>query len=74
MKAGVYITRKNANDDCPPGYVLFIGLARDHRTDEEVIVYVPLRTEPKWSGTARMTFRPIDDFNANFEWVGDRLP
>jgi hypothetical protein len=74
MKAGVYASKKSSRDDCPPGYVLLIGLARGHSTNEEVIAYVPLRVEPEWSGTARMAFRAVDDFNEHFEWVGERLP
>lgn len=58
----------------PGNYYLFIGLARDHHTDEESVVYVPLRVEPQWAGTARMALRRVDDFLDTFTWVGDRLP
>lgn len=66
MQAGVY--EHNGK------HYLLIGLARSHDTDEEVIVYVPLLTKPEWSGTARMAFRTVEDFNKNFQWVGERLP
>lgn len=66
MQSGVY--RHNNQ------YYLLIGLARNHDTNEEVIVYVPLLTKSEWSGTARMAFRTVEDFNQNFEWVGERLP
>lgn len=58
----------------PGHYYLLIGLARDHHTDEESVVYVPLRVEPEWAGTARMALRRVPDFLATFVWVGDRLP
>ncbi len=69
MKAGVYVNKKHPEDK-----YLFIGLARQHHTNEEVIVYVPLRIKPEWAGTARMAYRTVDDFNEHFEWAGDRLP
>lgn len=69
MQAGIYTNNKHPNDK-----YLFIGLARQHDTNEEIIVYVPLRVEPEWAGTARMCYRTVEDFNASFTWVGDRLP
>ncbi len=66
MQSGVY----QHNDN----FYLYIGLARSHDTDEEVIVYVPLFTRPEWAGTARMAFRTVEDFKQNFEWVSERLP
>jgi len=69
MKAGIYVNKKHPRDK-----YLFIGLARQHYTNEEIIVYVPLRIEPEWAGTARMAYRTVEDFNENFEWVDDRLP
>lgn len=69
MKAGIYAHKRHPQDK-----YLLIGLARDHHTNEEVIVYVPLRIEPEWAGTARMSFRTVEDFNETFEWVDDRLP
>jgi hypothetical protein len=69
VNAGVYEHNKH-----PGNYYLLIGLARDHRTGDESVMYVPLRTEPEWRGTARMALRPVEDFEANFSWVGDRLP
>lgn len=33
-----------------------------------------LRVEPEWAGTARMSYRTVEDFNENFEWVGERQP
>lgn len=69
MKAGVYKHKKHPKD-----MYLLIGLARGHDTNEEVVVYVPLRVEPEWAGTARMAYRAVEDFNDTFEWVGERLP
>lgn len=68
MKPGVYKHRKH-----PEFLYLFIGLARNHDTDEEVIVYVPLFTKPEWKGSARMTYRSVKDFENVFEWVGERM-
>ena len=62
MKAGIYVNKKHPQDK-----YLFIGLARQHYTNEEVIVYVPLRVEAEWAGTARMSYRTVEDFNENFE-------
>lgn len=69
MNAGIYEHKGHRGN-----YYLLIGLARDHHSDEEFIVYVPLRIEPEWSGTARMAIRPARDFERTFEWVGDVLP
>ena len=69
MKPGVY-----QHKQLPERYYLYIGLARNHDTNEEVIVYVPLFTKPEWAGTARMAFRTVGDFDENFDWVGERLP
>lgn len=69
MNAGVY-----EHDRHPGNYYLLIGLARDHHSDEEFVVYVPLRVEPEWAGTARMALRTPHDFTETFTWVGARLP
>lgn len=69
MNAGVY-----EHDRHPGNYYLLLGLARDHHTGHEQVVYVSLRTEPEWAGTARMALRSQDDFEQNFTWVGDRQP
>ncbi len=66
MFAGVY--RHNGH------FYLLIGLCRKHDTGEELVAYVPLRVDPKWSGTARIALRTQEDFDANFEWMGDVLP
>jgi len=69
MKAGVYKHKRHPQD-----LYLFIGLARHHETNEEFIVYVPLRVEKEWAGTARMALRNVEDFNETFEYVAERLP
>jgi hypothetical protein len=73
MNAGVYEHKGHP--------YLLIGLCRLHdgscvseEVGDEFVAYVPLRTEPEWSGTARIALRTVEDFEANFEWVGDRLP
>lgn len=69
MNAGVYEHVRH-----PGHYYLLLGLAREHDTDVEKVVYVPLRVEVEWQGTARMALRPVVDFEATFRYVGDRLP
>lgn len=69
MKAGVYRHKQHPKD-----LYLFIGLARHHKTNEEFIVYVPLRVEKEWAGTARMALRTVQDFEETFEYVSERLP
>lgn len=58
----------------PGNLYLALGIARDHHTDVEYVVYVPLRVEPEWAGTARMALRTVADFDANFTYVGERQP
>ena len=58
----------------PGNFYLLLGLARSHYTGEEYIVYIPLRVELEWEGTARMALRTPDDFCDNFRFVGSRLP
>jgi hypothetical protein len=69
MEAGVYEHNKH-----PGNYYLLIGLARNHYTDVEFVVYVPLRVESEWAGTARMALRTLQDFKDTFTFVGERLP
>lgn len=52
----------------------FLHLARHHTTGAELIVYIPLRIEPEWSGTVRPCVLERDQFEAKFEYVGERLP
>lgn len=66
LKAGIYTYNGH--------FYLLIGLCRHHDTDEELIAYVPLRIMPQWKGTARIALRTPEDFEANFDWVGERLP
>lgn len=58
----------------PGNYYLMLGLARCHRSGIEHIVYVPLRVEPEWAGTARMAIRTVEDFDSSFSYIGERLP
>lgn len=69
MKPGVYKHKQH-----PELLYLFIGLAHHHDTGEEAVVYVPLFTRPEWKGQSRMTYRSVEDFNATFEWVDERMP
>jgi hypothetical protein len=69
MKPGVYRNRKR-----PELLYLFIGLAQNHDTHDEVIVYVPLFERKGWEDTPLMTYRAADDFQKNFEWVSERQP
>lgn len=65
LHAGIYEYKGN--------HYLLIGLCRRHDTGEEMIAYVPLRTDPKWSGTARIALRTVEDFISRFTWAGARL-
>lgn len=67
--AGVYEHRRH-----PGNYYLLLGLARGHHDNREQVVYIPLRVEPEWAGTARMALRPPEDFKATFRFVGSKLP
>jgi hypothetical protein len=67
MKAGIYRHRVRTEL-----LYLFIGLAQEHDSHKEVVVYVPLFIREGWEGTPIMTYRDIDDFQKNFEWVSDR--
>lgn len=69
MLGGVYEHSRH-----PGNYYLWLGLARMHDSDAEFVVYVPLRVELEWAGTARMALRPVAEFMDTFRWVGDRLP
>lgn len=69
LAAGVY-----EHDSHPDSFYLLIGLARDHDTDDEYVVYIPLRVDPEWAGSARMALRPLDEFLAKFTYRGLRLP
>jgi hypothetical protein len=69
MQPGIY-----RHKDYPELLYLFIGLAHHHDSMEEVVIYSPLFTRESWSGRSIMTYRSMDDFNATFEWAGERLP
>lgn len=66
MKAGVYKYRER-----PELHYLFIGIAQDHDTHKEVVVYAPLFRREGWDGTPIMTYRAREEFEEKFEWVGD---
>jgi hypothetical protein len=69
MKAGVYRHRTRTEL-----LYLFIGLAQEHDTHHEVVVYVPLFSREGWEDSPIMTYRTKADFDKNFEWVSDRQP
>lgn len=69
MKAGVYRHKLR-----PELLYLFIGLAQDHDSRKQVVVYVPLFIRENWDDTPIMTYRSIEDFEQNFEWVSERQP
>jgi hypothetical protein len=52
----------------------FLHLARHHTTGKELIVYIPLRIEPEWSGTVRPCVLERELFEQKFVYVGERLP
>jgi hypothetical protein len=69
MKPGIYRHRERTEL-----LYLFIGLAQEHDTHAEVVVYVPLFSRSGWEGTPVMTYRALENFQKNFEWVGERQP
>ena len=69
MKSGVY--RHKERTDL---LYLLIGLAQQHDTHEEVIIYIPLFNRDGWDETPIMTYRSLKDFTQNFEWVSERQP
>jgi hypothetical protein len=69
MKPGIYEHRKH-----PGNYYLFIGLAADHATGHEQVVYLPLYMKPEWVGRPPMYTRTPENFEETFTWVGERLP
>lgn len=69
MQAGIYRHRERTEL-----LYLFIGLAQDHGTHEEVVVYVPLFNREGWENTPVMTYRKREDFEQNFEWASERQP
>lgn len=52
----------------------FDCLCRHHDTGVEMVVYVPLRVEPAWSGTVRHCVISRVAFEEKFEWVAEGLP
>ena len=72
MKWGVY--RKLIGHTGVGQLYQFLGIAREHTTGEEAVVYIPLRIEPEWSGTVRWCYTPRANFEAKFEYVGEGLP
>jgi len=69
MKAGVY--RHKLRNEL---LYLLIGLAQDHDSRKQVVVYVPLFIRENWDDTPIMTYRSLEDFEQNFEWVSERQP
>jgi hypothetical protein len=69
MRPGIYRHKKR-----PELRYLFIGLAQDHDTHKEMIVYVPLFNRQGWENTPVMTIRSSEDFISNFEWLSERQP
>ena len=49
-------------------------LCRHHTTGEQMVVYIPLRVEPEWTGTVRHCVLERVLFEAKFEYVGEGLP
>jgi hypothetical protein len=69
MKPGVYRHKKRTEL-----LYLFIGLAQSHESHKEVVIYVPLFIREEWDGTPIMTYRTLEDFQENFEWISERQP
>lgn len=77
MKFGVYVKVKSSGRGEGGGigeYYQFMTLARDHFTREHVVIYIPLRIEPKWAGTIRPCSISRKLFEEMFAYVGEGLP
>ena len=75
MRTGVYRKKSTISADRPAGFLYqFLCLARNHYTDAQVVVYIPLRVEPEWAGTVRFCWMPRGDWDEKFEYVGEGLP
>jgi hypothetical protein len=69
VKAGVVYEHLISTDDTcdPDGNLYFVlGFARDHRTDEHKVVYIPLYYKTEWGTSPRMSLRSVDDFREHF--------
>jgi hypothetical protein len=53
---------------------LLICEARDHHTDEEKVVYVPLYDKPEWTGTVPASIRSAQEFREKFTFAGRTRP
>jgi len=75
IRCGVYRKRDTVTASRPTGYLYqLLCVARNHYTDEQVVVYIPLRVEPEWAGTVRFCWLPRGDWDSKFEYLGEGLP
>ena len=75
IRFGVYRKKDTVTVDRPQGFLYqFWTMARNHYTDEQVVVYIPLRVEPEWEGTIRPCWISRGDWDAKFEYLGEGLP
>ena len=75
IRTGVYRKKDTVTERRQGGYLYqLLCLARNHYTDEQVVVYIPLRVEPEWAGTVRFCWIPRGDWDSKFEYVGEGLP
>ena len=75
IRFGVYRKKDTITSTRPHGFLYqFLGMARNHYTDEQVVIYIPLRIEPEWAGTIRECWIPRGDWDSKFEYIGEGLP
>jgi hypothetical protein len=75
IRVGVFRKKDTVTKERPQGFLYqLLTLARNHYTDEQIVVYIPLRVEPEWAGTIRPCWIPRGDWDEKFEYVGEGLP
>jgi len=74
IRVGVYRKKDTVTEERPQGFLYqLLTLARNHYNEEQVVVYIPLRIEPDWTGP-RFCWIPRGDWDSKFEYVGEGLP
>lgn len=75
IRFGVYRKKDTITSARPYGFLYqFLGIARNHYTDEQVVIYIPLRIEPEWAGTIRECWISRGDWDSKFEYIREVLP
>ena len=70
-RTGIYEHYKSTAEDRK--YYQVLGFARHTETDETLVMYLPLYTDPSHGGL-RIQARPLDMFTETVEHEGERIP